>query len=329
MSFYIKDLEIKKSVILAPMAGITSFSYRKFLSEFGVGATYSEMISDCGLIYNNKKTIEMMKNDSNFNRPYGIQLFGGSKESLLKGLEVIENSNIEYDFLDLNLKWPVPKVTKGNGGSKWLTKLDEMYEMVKAVVEKSKKPVTAKVRLGWKSVDIEKICVLLEKAGVSFIAIHARTKEELYSGKPHFEELKNIRDLIHIPFGVSGNIFSVNDALNALKITRADAVLIARGGIGNPNLIKNINLALANKEYDENVTFEEQKQYLYRFMEYLKEEKGEFTAVSLLKGLAPKFFNFNFPFIKELRSNLSQKISSYSDIYNRIREYEEKYLQTN
>ena len=248
---------------------------------------------------------------------------------MLKGLEVIENSNIEYDFLDLNLACPVPKVTKGNGGSKWLTKLDEMYEMVKAVVEKSKKPVTTKVRLGWKSVDIEKICVLLEKAGVSFIAIHARTKEELYSGKPHFEELKNIRDLIHIPFGVSGNIFSVNDALNALKITRADAVLIARGGIGNPNLIKNINLALESKEYDENVTFEEQKQYLYRFMEYLKEEKGEFTAVSLLKGLAPKFFNFNFPFIKELRSNLSQKISSYSDIYNRIREYEEKYLQTN
>ena len=133
MSFYIKDLEIKKSVILAPMAGITSFSYRKFLSEFGVGATYSEMISDCGLIYNNKKTIEMMKNDPNFNRPYGIQLFGGSKESLLKGLEVIENSNIEYDFLDLNLACPVPKVTKGNGGSKWLTKLDEMYEIAKII----------------------------------------------------------------------------------------------------------------------------------------------------------------------------------------------------
>ena len=176
---------------------------------------------------------------------------------------------------------------------KFVSKLDEMYEMVKAVVEKSKKPVTAKVRLGWKNVDIEKICVLLEKAGVSFIAIHARTKEELYSGKPHFEELKNIRDLIHIPFGVSGNIFSVNDALNALKITRADAVLIARGGIGNPNLIKNINLALENKEYDENVTFEEQKQYLYRFMEYLKEEKGEFTAEKDYLG-NDDFFSSNY-----------------------------------
>ena len=328
MPFFINNLEIKKNVILAPMAGITSFSYRKFMSQFGCGATYSEMISDCGLTYGNKKTIEMMKNNPDFNRPYGIQLFGGNKKTLLKAVEIIENSGIEYDFLDLNLACPVPKVTKGNGGSKRLTKLDEMEEMVREVVNKSSKPVTAKVRLGWNSCEIDRICECLQRAGVSFIAIHARTKDELYTGKPHFDQLKNIRSILKIPFGISGNIFSVSDAIDAMNITKADAVLVARGGIGNPKLIKNINLALEGKEYDETLDFDEQCKYLYEFMEYLKEEKGEITAVSLLKGIAPKFFNINLPYIKELRSNLSQKISSYDDIYNRIKEYKEKYLQT-
>ena len=87
MSFYIKDLEVKKKVILAPMAGITSFSYRKFMKSFGCGTTYSEMISDCGLLYNNEKTIEMLKSDGS-DRPYGIQLFGGNKETILKAIEL-------------------------------------------------------------------------------------------------------------------------------------------------------------------------------------------------------------------------------------------------
>lgn len=307
------------------MAGITSFSYRKFMKSFGCGATYSEMISDCGLLYNNEKTIEMLKSDGS-DRPYGIQLFGGNKETILKAIDVIESLPIEYDFLDLNLACPVPKVTKNNGGSKRLTKPEEMYEMVKEVVNKSKKPVTAKVRLGWNSVNIEEICLLLEKAGISFIAIHARTKEELYLGKPHFEELKNIHKLIHIPFGVSGNIFTVEDALNALRITHADAVLVARGGVGNPKLVTNINKAISNVPFDETLNFKEQKEYLFEFMELLKEEKGEAKSVSLLKGIAPKFFNGNFLNVKELRINLSQNVTSFEDIYNRIREYEEKYL---
>lgn len=326
MAFYIKDIKIEKKVILAPMAGITSFSYREFMNKFGCGLTYTEMISDCGLSYHNKKTEDMLYTDGS-DRPLAIQLFGGDKETLLKGLERIEELGIQYDILDLNLACPVPKVTKGNGGSSWLLKEDEMYEMVKAIVEKSSKPVSAKIRLGWDEIKVDDYVQLLEKAGVSFIAIHARTKKELYSGKPHFEALKNVRDLIKIPFGISGDIFTVEDALNALKITRADAVLVARGGVGNPNLISNINLALEGKEYNENVDFDEQTNYLKEFSSLLIKEKGKERAYSLLRGIAPKFYsNFKTSKIKEFRNDITTNAKSIEDMFKIIENYKQTYI---
>ena len=180
MSFLIKDLEIKKRVILAPMAGITSFSYRKFMNEFNPGLTYTEMISDFGLIFHNKKTIDMLYSDGS-DRPLAIQLFGGSKETILKAIDVLNELNLKYDVLDLNLACPVPKVTKNGSGSSWLTRPDELYDMVRAVVSYSPKPVSAKIRLGYDEVNVDTIAPLLEQAGVSFLAIHARTKKELYS----------------------------------------------------------------------------------------------------------------------------------------------------
>ena len=126
----IKNLELKGKVILAPMAGITSFSYRKFMNKFGCAITYSEMISDCGLIYNNKRTFEMIKTDGS-DKPLAIQLFGGKKETLLEALDILEKSNTNYDVLDINLACPVPKVTKSNGGSSWLKDVSLMKDMMK------------------------------------------------------------------------------------------------------------------------------------------------------------------------------------------------------
>lgn len=325
MSLKIGNIELKSRVILAPMAGITTFSYRKFMASFGVGATYTEMISDCGLIYDNKRTKQMIESDGK-DRPLGIQLFGGSKETLLKGAKIIEELGVDYDFLDLNFACPVPKVTKNNGGSSWLQNTEELYETTKAIVEQSSKPVTAKIRLGYNTVNVIENCKALEKAGVAFIAIHARTRKELYAGKPHFEELATLKDEIKIPFGVSGNIFSVGEALEALRTTRANAILVARGGEGNPELITNINHALNNEPYDETQSFQRQKGYLFTFAKMLIEEKGEQRAISMLKGIAPKFFNYDFPFVKELRKNLSSQIDSYDKIVKIVDEYEKKYV---
>lgn len=326
MSLKIGNIELKSRVILAPMAGITTFSFRKFMAKFGVGATYTEMISDCGLIYDNKRTKEMIQSDGT-DRPLGIQLFGGNKDTLLKGAKIIEDLGVDFDFLDLNFACPVPKVTKNNGGSSWLKDPEQLYEVTKAIVEQSSKPVTAKIRLGYNEVNVYETCKALEKAGISFIVIHARTRKELYSGKPHFEDLKDLKSVIKVPFGISGNIFTVKDALEALETTKADAVLVARGGIGNPELIRNINSALEGKNYSEKQDFYRQKEYLLEFTKMLIEEKGETRAISMLKGIAPKFFNYDFPYAKELRKLLSQTIVSYDSIVSIIEDYQNKYVE--
>lgn len=318
MNLVINNKELKGKVILAPMAGITSFSYRKFMNKFGPALTYSEMISDCGLIYGNKKTFEMIETDGS-DRPLGIQLFGGKKETLLQALDIIQNQDIDYDIIDINLACPVNKVVKSNGGSSWLKDQDALFDTMKAICEKSKTPVSAKIRLGYNTINVEETVKTLQKAGVNFIMIHARTRKELYSGKPHFEELKNIRDIIKIPFGVSGDIFTVEDALNALKITRADYVLVARGGVGNPELITNINNALEGKEIIA-PTLEKQIKYFKEFKSLLVKEKGEKIATSILKGLAPKFFLVFKEETKELRKKFVYA-SSIDDFDRIIDEY--------
>lgn len=314
MSFYIGNIEIKGRVILAPMAGITSFSYRKFMSKLGTSLVYSEMISDCGLIYGNKETKNLLYTD-NKESPFAIQLFGGSKDTLVKAIDILENLNINYDILDINLACPVNKVIKGHAGSYWLTDLNNLYDLMREITKVSYKPVSCKIRLGFNDINVNDVTKLLENAGVKFIAIHARTRKEMYSGLPHFEYLKDLAKNINIPFAVSGNIFTVKDGLNALNITNATALMVARGAIGNPNLITNLNKALNKENYDESINLDEQIEYLKEYSRLLIKEKGEDRAISVLKGIAPKFFK-DFPNSKFIRKEITLNCRSYRDLLN-------------
>lgn len=312
MSFYIKDLKIEGKVILAPMAGVTSFSYRKFNRNFFNGLTYTEMISDCGLNYHNERTFDMCYQDGK-DHPLALQLFGGSKETLLKAIDELE-ARFDYDILDLNLACPVPKVTKSNGGSSWLKDIDLMKDMVSAVVKKSKKPVTCKIRLGFNEINVLEIAKALEECGVSFLCIHCRTKKELYGGLPHYDALKDLKSVISIPFAVSGNIFTLEDAIKAYEITKCDAIAVARGGIGHPLLIKNIENYFAGIDefYEENK--EDQVNYLKEYATLLKEEIGTERAASVLKGIAPKFLS-NFADSKPYRIEIVQSIKTVEDMF--------------
>ena len=230
---------IEGKVVLAPMAGITSEGYRKYLNTFGVDVCVSEMVSDMGLIYQNKETESYVKYQKDKTLT-GVQLFGAKPENLAKAASRALELNPDIDFFDVNMGCPVPKVTKTGAGSALMLNPKLCGEIIKAIKSVTDKPVTAKIRLGYNEVNFLDVIKSLEDGGVDAIGIHARTRKELYMGEPHFDLLKDLRSKMKVPLMVSGNIYTLDDAINALEITGADAVMVARGGMGNPYLIKQI-----------------------------------------------------------------------------------------
>lgn len=312
--YKIGNIEIESKVVLAPMAGVTSLAYRDFMKPFGVGLSVTEMVSDCGLIYENKKTIDYLKT-SELERPVAIQLFGSEAETIIKAMEVVIKENPNFDFFDINLGCPVPKVTKAGSGSALLKNPAKLGEMFKKICAASPKPVTAKIRLGYSEDNInflENIKVL-EESGVAAIGIHARTTSQLYSGKARYELLKDLRDKMNVPLFVSGDIYTLDDAIRALEITKADAVMVARGGVGNPRLVEQIDHYFKTGERLPNATLKENIEYLEKFADMLIEEKGEYRAMSILRGIAPKFLD-GFPGMKPYKNKLAQSLSTRASL---------------
>lgn len=323
--FKIGNIEIKSKVILAPMAGVTSFGYRKFYSKFGLGYCVTEMVSDMGLIYGNKETKSYVEFNK-LNIPTAVQLFGNSAENLAKAALICEKMNPNIDFYDVNMGCPVPKVTKTGAGSSLMNDPKLCGEIVKAIKEATHKPVSVKIRLGAgnnKEAFLEVIDEVI-KAGVDLIAIHPRTAKEMYGGKPHWELVKDLKKRVNVPLVVSGNIYTVEDAVNALEVTGADAVMIARGGIGNPSLISTINRYFENKEIESN-NLDQQIQYCLELAKDLIEEKGENLAMRVYRGIATKFFD-GFPNSKPLKRRLSTELNTYSDLISIIEDYKKEIL---
>ena len=319
----IGNIEIDGQVVLAPMAGITNVAYRKFMKPFGVAVSYTEMVSDCGLLYQNKETyryLESCKED----RPLGIQLFGGKKETLLSALKMIENGSYDYDFIDVNLGCPVPKVTKQEAGSAWLKRPQELYEMMCALVQASSKPITAKLRLGWDDahINFNEIISLLEKAGVAMIALHARTRADLYMGKARHSLLKGLKESMHVPLVISGDVFSLDEAIEIMNITHADAIMVARGGLGNPYLITQIDHYFKTKEKLPSPTLKENLEYLEKHYQFLKELKGEYVAIHELRGIAPHYLK-GYPNMKSFRVALASKMETEEDFLTILKQAKE------
>lgn len=236
----IGNIELKGKVVCAPMAGITNRVYRKIAKEFGASLVYTEMISDKALCFNSENTYKMIELDD-VEHPVAIQLFGGEKEYLVKAVEIINKTNAE--ILDINMGCPVPKVIKSMAGSLWLKDIDATREKIEAIVKASNKPVTAKIRLGWdeESINVVEMAKMLEKAGVSAICVHARTRSQFYTGKARIEYIKMVKEAVNIPVIGNGDIKSVEDAIEMFEKTDCDAIMIGRGALGNPWLFKQIN----------------------------------------------------------------------------------------
>lgn len=312
----IKNIKLSSPVILAPMAGITNYAYRKLMKECSCPLVVTEMVSDFALYYGNKETIKMLKTDE-YEKPLSVQLFGGSIDSLSKGTKVLMELG-GFDILDINLGCPVNKVVKEGSGSAWLKpdRQEELFQAIKEIVKLSKVPVTCKIRLGWdeEHINVVSTCQLLEKAGVSMIAIHARTRSMMYSGTPKYEYIKQAKEAVNIPIIANGDINSLDDAIKVLDITNADGVMIGRGALGNPNLIKQIVTYLDKGERVLDSSLLERIAYLKKHFIYLKELKGEFKAISELRGLSSHYLK-GFSDTKRYRVKFTT-MNSEEDFFN-------------
>ena len=317
--------DIKGKVVLAPMAGVTSEGYRKYLNTFGVDVCVSEMVSDMGLIYQNKETESYVKYQKDGTLT-GVQLFGAKPENLAKAAIRAIEINPEIDFFDVNMGCPVPKVTKTGAGSALMLNPKLCGEIIKAIKSVTDKPVTAKIRLGYNEVNFLEVIQALEEAGVDAIGIHARTRKELYMGEPHFDLLKDLRSKMNVPLMVSGNIYALDDAINALEITGADAVMVARGGMGNPYLIKQIKTYFETGERLPNPSFLEQCEYCLALAKSMCEEKGELIAMRIYRGIAPKFFS-GFANSRVLRTVLATSLTDYQSLVNILDEFKKENMK--
>ncbi len=308
----IKDIVISPPLILAPMAGITNLAYRKMMKKHNVGLVVSEMVSDYALIYGNKETFKMLETLKE-ERPLSIQLFGSSKESLVKAVKIL--NRFDFDILDINLGCPVPKVVKEGSGASWLKKerQEELFDTMQEIVKNSNKPVTCKIRLGWDHDEITVIetCQILERSGVSLIAIHGRTRSDFYSGRADYQWIKKAKEAVNIPLVANGDIFKAEDAFEVLNITKSDGLMIGRGALGNPQLFDNIVKKEKGLPFNEEIVLEQQIEFCKEHYRNLIDLKGEYRASQEMRGLAPHYFK-GLKNAKKIRLALS-KINNYED----------------
>ncbi len=300
------DIAVKGKVVLGPMAGITTRAYRVFMKRFGVHLFYTEMVSDCGIIYDSRNTLKYLDIDPK-EHPIGVQLFGGKTETLVAAVKKLQSIKDDYDFIDVNLGCPMPKVTRSGAGSAWLTRPDDLEAMMSELVRVSDKPITAKIRLGWDDdhVNVQDVVARLERAGVSLIAIHTRTTKQIYSGSARHDEIRDLGSKMKVPLIISGDIDSIENAQKALDITKAAAVMVARGGLGRPRFIAQLNAYFKSGQRLPDATLREQLVYLRQLAKRLVALKGERVAIKELRGLGVHFLQ-GFPGMKPYKLRLSQ-----------------------
>ena len=318
--FKIGSVEIKNNVVMAPMAGISNSAFRTIIKEFGAGLIVAEMVSDKAITYGNKKTIDMLYM-TDFERPIAQQIFGSDKDSFVSAAKYIE-STMKPDIIDINMGCPVPKVAiSAQAGSALLKDPDKVYEIVKAVVDNVSVPVTVKIRSGWdaNSINAVEIAKIVEKAGASAITVHGRTRAQGYSGVVDLDIIKQVKENVSIPVIGNGDIKSCFDAKYMLNYTNCDAVMIGRGILGNPWLIKECVDYLEEGKLPNEVTIKEKFDMIKRHMDLLLSTKNEKVALLEMRTHIAYYLK-GIPGTKELKQKIF-KTKTKKEIINLLDDF--------
>lgn len=273
----IGDLQFTNIAFLAPMAGIADRAFRELCTQFGAAYTVTEMVSSKGLTMGDKKSGELLTIGSE--RPCGAQIFGDDPETMaqaaVKCLEYAPN------VLDINMGCPAPKVAMNGGGASLMKNPELAYEITKAVVEAVDIPVTVKIRKGWddENINAVEMALLAQKAGASAVAVHGRTRQQMYSGTVDYQIISDVKKALDIPVIANGDVTDEQSAAIMLEKTNADALMIGRGALGNPWIFAKINAYLSECRVLPEPSTIEKMNVMLKHIQKIIYYKGEYTAM--------------------------------------------------
>ena len=313
----IKNVELENNLILAPMAGVTDLPFRKICKEFGPGLVCTEMVSSKAIYHDDTKTKLLMNTDGE-KRPISMQIFGSDEETMSYASKYVSKI---ADIVDINMGCPAPKVVKNGDGSKLLLDIEKAEKVIKAVVKNSTKPVTLKIRKGWDCNNIvaTEFAQMAEKAGVSAITIHGRTRTEMYSGKVDLDIIKKVKESVKIPVIGNGDIVDEESALKMFEYTGVDGIMIGRGTFGNPWIFERIKHYLETGEKLPQPTNNEKLEVMGKHIELAVKEKGEGVAIKeLRKHIA--WYTKNLKNSSEFRNSIN-KVEKKEELISKLEEY--------
>ena len=268
----IGTLQLENNVFVAPMAGVTDLAYRTILQEMGAGMLYTEMVSAKALYFGDRKTKQLMQGGTE--KAWGIQIFGSDPAVMAYGAQMAEQTGCS--LIDINMGCPVPKVA-GNGDGSALMKQPRLAGQVMEAVKRAVSvPVTAKIRSGWNAqqVNAVEVAAVLQESGADAVTVHGRTREQMYRGKADWNLIAAVKDALRIPVIGNGDIMEADDAAAMLERTGCDGVMVARGVMGNPWLVRQC-LQKLDGQTPETVSADERVAMALRHVKLLADTKGE------------------------------------------------------
>ena len=316
----IGNVEINGKIVVAPMAGISNMTFRRICKSMGASLVVAEMVSDKAITYGNEKTFELLRmNDDE--RPISQQIFGSDVNSFVEAAKIVEK-RMKPDIIDINMGCPVPKVAvKNQAGSALLKNPEKVGEIIKAVVEAVKVPVTVKIRSGWdgSSINAVEIAKIAEANGASAITIHARTRAQGYSGRADWNIIKAVVDAVNIPVIGNGDVVSCFDAKKMLDETGCSAVMIGRGLLGNPWLVRECVEYLESGKLPNPIDYNEKIDMMEYHLKKLCEDKSEKQAVLEIRNHLLNYLK-GLPENKEVKNKVC-RCQSENEIINVLELY--------